>query len=305
MLYHKKKQNNYSNSCVQYMTKIVNPTAGIGDQLASWITGYYYAAKFQLDYAYSPLFPENWNSFLGFEENVQKAEDLLKNQGYKRIWLPYFEERDEQEIKMIQGIIKSYVGQKVVFYVEISQVYGEQFGVMEDIRRKFNAAAVRRQDKLVYSENILNIAVHVRRGDIVQGQTDNNPQLTMRWLDNNYYVNILNQLLNFLQNTKYKIFIFSQGIKDDFKEFSEFKDIEFCLDMSAMESFLHLIRADILITSKSSFSYKPALLSEGLHICPRNFWHGYPEDFNWILADDYGMIDEKEYRKLKEYVFEN
>jgi hypothetical protein len=58
-----------------------------------------------------------------------------------------------------------------------------------------------------------------------------------------------------------------------------------------MDSFLHMVFADILITSKSSFSYKPALLNNGVKISPRDFWHGYPQSKNWLLVDDEGKMN--------------
>jgi len=61
--------------------------------------------------------------------------------------------------------------------------------------------------------------------------------------------------------------------------------------MNAQDSFLHLVYADLLITSKSSFSYKPALLNNGIKICPKNFWHGYPNNKKWILCDNNGNFD--------------
>ena len=61
--------------------------------------------------------------------------------------------------------------------------------------------------------------------------------------------------------------------------------------MDEYTSFLHLIRADILITSKSSFSYKPALMNDAIKVCPRNFWHSYPSDKNWILVENDGSFD--------------
>lgn len=66
-------------------------------------------------------------------------------------------------------------------------------------------------------------------------------------------------------------YIFSQGSKDDYKKYERYGNIYYYIDMSPMKSFLHMVRADILVTSKSSFSYKPALLSDGIRICPEGF----------------------------------
>ena len=55
-------------------------------------------------------------------------------------------------------------------------------------------------------------------------------------------------------------------------------------------SFLHMVYADVLITSKSSFSYKPALLNTGIKVSPKQFWHSYPKTTDWLLADEDGRI---------------
>ncbi|MCD7889288.1 MAG: hypothetical protein LUG23_05170 [Oscillospiraceae bacterium] len=87
-----------------------------------------------------------------------------------------------------------------------------------------------------------------------------------------------------------QIYLFSQGEEKDFSEFSEFVNLHFCLDMSAQDSFLHMVYADALITSKSSFSYKPALLNKGIKFCPADFWHGYPDSEDWVIIDSKGNI---------------
>jgi len=93
------------------------------------------------------------------------------------------------------------------------------------------------------------------------------------------------------ENKKVQVFLFSQAKIDGFSEFEKFRNVRYCLDMGPVESFLHLVNADLLISSKSSFSYKPALISKGVHICPATFWHDYPSDENYILADDSGNFN--------------
>ena len=89
------------------------------------------------------------------------------------------------------------------------------------------------------------------------------------------------------------IYLFSQGVESDFEDFKQFSNLHFCLESSAQDSFLHMVNADLLITSKSSFSYKPALLNKGVKVCPKNFWHAYPESYDWILADENGNFEGK------------
>ena len=78
---------------------------------------------------------------------------------------------------------------------------------------------------------------------------------------------------------------------EDYPEFNRYDNLEWCLDMGAQDSFLHFVYADVLITSKSSFSYKPALLNKGIKVCPKNFWHGYPNTEDWIMCNNEGKVE--------------
>jgi hypothetical protein len=175
---------------------------------------------------------------------------------------------------------------------EQDQFYRDQFGVMDDLKKKFYNAPSRKNNQLIYSNSHFNIAIHIRRGDIVVGQENKNSNLLMRWQDNQYFVKVLTQVVQNVKTDKpIAIYLFSQGDQVDFAEFLEFPNCKFCLDMNAQNSFLHMIYADLLITSKSSFSYKPALLNNGIKVCPKLFWHGYPENKNWILVGENGEIN--------------
>jgi hypothetical protein len=117
----------------------------------------------------------------------------------------------------------------------------------------------------------------------------------MRWQDNLYFEKLLTKVIeNIHPNKPVAIYLFSQGVPNDFAEFNKYENLHFCLKMDAQESFLHMVYADLLITSKSSFSYKPALLNRGIKVCPKNFWHNYPEANDWILVDDEGNFDVKQ-----------
>ncbi len=280
------------NTC-SYFASQPNPGAGIGHQMANWIAGYWFAGVFNLKFAHIPFSSEKWDVFLGFGEGEVCVSDLVK-QGFKKVLLPLFNENNENEIDLIQKIIASYAGKRIVFITEQDQSYMNQYGEMDELKRKFYTAKARENEKLIYSKDNFNIAIHVRRGDITIGQLNKNPNLLMRWQDNDYFVNVLTNVLKTIKIEKpIVIYLFSQGKKSDFHEFENFPNIVYCLDIDAMQSFLHLVYADLLITSKSSFSYKPALLSNGIKVCPKNFWHGYPESEDWILAEEEGNFLKK------------
>ena len=177
------KPNSKTNHNCYYSAR-PNPGAGIGHQIANWIAGYWYAKQFGLKFAHIPFSTKKWDDFLGFG-NDEPLVSELKKQGYKIRKLPLFSEKNTNEIQLNRLIIQSYAGKKVVFVAEQDQFYKNQYGVMEDIQRKFYTAPARKNDHLIYSKRNFNIAIHVRRGDIM---TDpNNPNLTMRYLSNDYF----------------------------------------------------------------------------------------------------------------------
>ena len=275
-----------------YFTALPNPGAGIGHQMANWIAGYWYSKRFNLKFAHIPFSSKVWEDFLGFYQNEETVKSL-KEKGYKVVRIQEFDENSKDEVERIQKIINSYGGTKTILLAEQDQFYHDQYGVMNDIQEKFYMCPERKKDKTIYLKDSFNIAIHVRRGDIVQKSKDNNSNLIMRYQDNSYFINALNTVLNYVGKKKnIHIYLFSQGNPEKFKEFVQYENIHFCLDMSAQDSFLHMVYADVLITSKSSFSYKPALLNKGIKFVPNNFWHGYPKKKDWIILDEKGNINE-------------
>lgn len=286
-LFFKKKA---STNLTCYYTACPHPTAGIGHQIANWNAGYWYAKQFGLKFVHIPFSVKKWDYILGFGENEMAIKDLLKKNRYKKRKLPLF--TNDVEMNVNKKIITSYSGQNVIFIAEQDQPYYDQIGIIENIKSKFNKAKSRKYDKLIYTEENYNIAMHIRRGDIMLDGLDAKSVYKMRFQNNNYYVNILENVISNNQlNKPIYVYIFSQGKEDDFSEFINFDNVKFCLNMDQYSSFIHLVNADLLITSKSGFSYMPALLSDGIKISPKDFWHSYPIKDDWIIADHEGDFD--------------
>ena len=285
-----------------YYGAIPNPGAGIGHQLANWIAGYWFAKQFGLTFVHIPFSTNKWEKFLGLGEGEKNLTDL-KIKGYKIRRLPLFDENNSSQVHIQKKIISSYSGAKVVFIAEQDQFYMDQFGVMNDLKRKFNNAVSRNSDKVIYDNNFFNIAVHVRRTVVIDSKiiVENEEQKAKRWLSNDYYEKVLKQVLeNLVVSKPLKIFIFSTGKAEEFNAFSKYGDIRICSDLDEYASFLHLVKADLLITSKSSFSYKAALMNDGIKVCPANFWHGYPETRDWVLCENDGSFNIYEFKEVLE-----
>ncbi len=296
-LLHRKANGKIDSS--QYFTAIPNRGAGIGHQISNWHAGYWYSKVFGLKHAHIPFAQKSWERFLGYGRGAVTVSDL-KKKGYKVVHIPYFDEYCLEEMARTRTMLSLYHGKKVVFCVEQDQSYHDQIGVIPFIRDKFFSTPARESDLTPFDPKHFNIAVHVRRGDITIGQINGDPNLLMRWLDNEYFEKVLSQAISRIKTDKeIHIYLFSQGKKEDFSSFQQFANVHYYLDLNPESSFLSFVYADLLITSKSSFSYKPALLNiNGKKISPKNFWHAYPDDDNWILADDSGLIPENQLVKL-------
>lgn len=277
-----------------YFAALPNPGAGIGHQMANWIAGYWWAKQFHLQFAHLPFSTQAWDDFLGFGVGEPKVSEL-KKAGCKVRRIPLFNENTPESIQLVRDIMSSYSGKKMIFLCEQDQFYRNQYGVMSEIQDKFHHAPVRKHEALKYEASHLNVAIHVRRGDIMADPTNEN--LRMRYLSNDYFEKVLHQVVEhfeILQKKPVHIYFFSQGTPEDYPEFHKYENLHWCMDMGAQESFLHMVYADVLITSKSSFSYKPALLnSKGVKVCPCNFWHGYPDTEDWIMCDNEGNVEWK------------
>jgi hypothetical protein len=293
-VWHSKLLGSKTGNQKQYFSSVPNPGAGIGHQMANWIAGYWFAQQFGLKFAHIPFSNAKWEDFLGFGRYEVQVDNLVKNFDFKKVLLPLFDEHNQPEVNLIRSILLSYQGQNVVFITEQDQFYRDQFGVQNGLQEKFFTAPSRINDRLIFSNENFNIAIHVRRGDIINTVGAVNENLNMRFQQNDYFIKVLSSVISELKvDRPVMIYLFSQGEANDFKDFKNFNNIFFCLDMSAMDSFLHMVKADLLITSKSSFSYKPALLSKGIKVCPEKFWHGYPNTDTWILANDQGDFDNR------------
>jgi hypothetical protein len=281
---------NVENQNLHYLTQAPDIGAGIGHQLANWNCGFYFARKFGVKFAHSEFSSPMWDSFLGFGESEIKTIDLLLNRKFKKVHLPRFDCDNAEQVELVENIIKSYNGKRILFFMEINQGYKNQFETYLILKNKFFNSTARKFDILKFESDKLSIAIHIRRGDI--NVKTKNENLKMRWQDNTYFKKVLNDVLSVInKNKEYKIYLFSQGTQEDFPEFRDEVNLEFCLNMNTFDSFAQLCKADLLISSKSSFSYKPALISNGIKICPKNFWHNYPQTQDYILVDDLGNFD--------------
>jgi len=159
---------------------------------------------------------------------------------------------DDRAGEEVPDITETFIPQ-VHFSANPDLYYTPQ--VLKKIRKMYYSTA--KPGKCKYD-----IAIHIRRGDIT-------PRTEERYTSNEFYIDLITEF-----GRKYpssRICIYSVGQDKDF-EGLKLKNVYFCLNEDIEKSFHDLVTAKILVTSKSSFSYSAALLSEG-YIYYLPFWH--------------------------------
>jgi hypothetical protein len=124
-----------------------------------------------------------------------------------------------------------------------------------------------------FNNDAINVALHIRRPN----PHDNRIEGADTHLK--YYFNIIERIKKTMVNDKQLIFhIYSQNDMSDYDEFDK-EGLCFHLNENMFDTFTGLVAADILVTSRSSFSYTAAILSDGI-IYYQPFWH--PPGEKWI-----------------------
>jgi FkbM family methyltransferase len=131
-----------------------------------------------------------------------------------------------------------------------------------------------------FTEKCLHVSVHIRRPNYRDDRIDGSDT------PDSFYLRAMNTIRSRYVNSKIKFHIYSQGDEKNFINFIS-EDTEFHLNEDVKTTFLGLVYADILITSRSSFSYLAALLSKGT-VFYQTFWH--PPLDHWIKQESFLSI---------------
>jgi hypothetical protein len=100
-----------------------------------------------------------------------------------------------------------------------------------------------------YNNNKINVAVHIRRENShdkgLSGERASTP--------NSYYSHIMNHIREKYKDNELLFHIYSQGSINDFKDLIS-DDVKFYINYDAIESFIGMVSANVLVISPSSFN---------------------------------------------------
>jgi hypothetical protein len=136
-----------------------------------------------------------------------------------------------------------------------------------------------------YDPARVSVAIHVRRGDVT-------PRKSRGRYTPNEAVRYVQQQIASL-GLPFDFHLFSQGKPEDFREF---EGVTLHLDEDVLDTFHHLVEADILVMARSAFSCVAGFLSDGARLCEPFF---YPALDDWLVMREY-TLDERQLEKLAE-----
>ncbi len=280
----------------RYLTGVPNAYAGIGHQLCNWNAALIFASKYNLKFVHHPLISKfkqsSWEEFLGFGDGELLYDEISTKQSIKIVKLPRirWNTADPTGHDIVTKIINyAYPGSNILFHLAKDQSVYDYTTFRDILRKKYWNTRNNNSLKCGFRQGKLNIAVHIRRGDIMQmNKKDKNFQ--QRWLDNSYFLNIISTIKNKISDN-IDIHIFSQGNVANFSDFDEIGNVIYHLDEDEYQTFHSMIVADILLVSPSSFSYFAGIISQGLKIAKYPWLHELPEDSEWIHSDENGNFN--------------
>jgi hypothetical protein len=152
--------------------------------------------------------------------------------------------------------------------------------IQPQLKRRYH----RNSPPIARPDDRLIVAVHIRRGDVTEQDTD-------RFTPNEIVAFQINQLSSALAPFRREFHVFSEGREGDFGPVRERAVLH--LGGDVFECLQHLIGADIFVMAKSSFSYTAALLSQGIVIYSP-FWHAPLQQ--WIAVDGDGILPSDDFQ---------
>jgi hypothetical protein len=224
----------------------------------------------------------------------EELEIKIRQGKLKVIELPEFEipipsnqQNDDVIYQLVDQFIQFYQEDNIVFKVNSKRLmdYGDyEYASTRNwfIHSYFQSRKVL-PIPLSFNSNKINIAIHIRRGDLLPGRQYSD--LSSRMLPDAWYLDILNTVvksitkpiaIHIYSEGKNGIYQSEKGMPFSWKEYfaNTPYDVKEYIDSDFKSTFHDLLNADILIGSKSGLSHLTAMLGDQIKLMPY-MWHSY------------------------------
>lgn len=292
---------------------------GIGHQFLNWVVAWQLAKHYDLKFVHAPfcgdiLEPQidvpvrEWEEFLGFgigeiqesqlPDRIQRVE-LPELPWKQNLWLNYICNNN-----IWKQVIEEHIDNNVLFECVQNQFMRlDPSCLQHDILRiRYWQARQKRSIRCVFDSTKLNVAIHIRRGDVSP-----NNKAKDRWANTKIYTNIVNQILQCYKNPVV-FHIYSDGTKEDIGTLADLPNTVLHLKEDVFDTFHHMVLSDVLVVGKSSFSALAGHLQDKIKIVqswnsiadhPQSLkrsiglfiWEHFPDQEHFVPMDDIGKFD--------------
>jgi hypothetical protein len=243
---------------------ITNPYRedGFGAQFQAIIYYAIYAELNDKKFVYTPfsIMEHNYNNDEAFLHEKEELINFIEN----------------FEVSHDMGFQKKFLDFQTSYYhfFENNLVSCSRSHTLKKIKAIFRENKLR-QDYL--DPESFNIVVHIRRPN------PHDSRIEGADTPNEVYLKVIDELRNTYKAKQPIFHLHSQGNINNFESIFNANDITLHLNESPEMTFCSMVFADVLVLSKSSFSYTAGILSEGsVYYMP--FWH--PPFPNWNIINE-------------------
>jgi len=218
------------------------------------------------------------------EKRIQNGELRLINLPPFEMHIPSNEQDDDAVYQSVDHFIQSHPEPNTVFKLSNNRFGDYEYAATRNWFRDIYTKA-READSfaLQYQPDLINIAVHIRRGDLLPDRQFSD--LSHRMLPDRWYIEILNRVAA-EANRPLSIHIFSEGKNglyqseqgahfswSDFYAGSGHRVTEH-IDTPFLDTVHHLLHADVLVGSKCGMTHLAGMLGNQIKLLP-TMWHSY------------------------------
>jgi len=259
-----------------------------------------------LTYIHHEFTPKNlissrvWDQFLGFGNVFEDYASLcvgrkLEGTSFKNylkdecsqflpclniVRVPRMDGHDKEGVRMtLKKLMEENPECNTVFHLTVDQTIPLQLteeedpeGIVNFIRKAYHEARKAHPIHCYFDKKKLNVAIHIRRGDVSETQNTAN-----RFVPNSSFVALAKQLKGTLERLGCErelgregttFHVYSEGSPEDFGEIQDIPNLYFHLNEDLFVSLHHLAMADILIGSYSGFSAYAKKITRAIPIFP-------------------------------------
>lgn len=268
----------------RYLTALPHPFCGIGHSASEWNTAYQWAPLLDLEYVNTPL-QEPWASFLGFGRETSTYWELTRRARPIVLRLPYAGwSRGADALAVVRPVVEAIRSPRpILFVLADGQNCYDQTANSRQLRADFQRYGRWHHLPEHREPGRLNVAVHIRRGDVANMKAQDNGDWRERFVEPEWFSQVMGRLVGERGAERPLFHLYSQGDPAAFGSMCRGFDVRMHLDACEQETLLNMVRADVLVMSPSGFSYLAAILSDGRKVARAPWWHHLPDTDGWTL----------------------